>query len=44
LVSNGDDPKDQAGVDEAEAIKEHVKAMLRKLGSRTKPSSDQKKP
>jgi hypothetical protein len=44
LVSNGDDPKDQAGNGEAEAVKEHVKVMLRKLGSRKRPSLDQKKP
>jgi hypothetical protein len=36
LVSNGDDPKDQASGDDAEA----VKAMLRKLKVRKRPSSD----
>jgi hypothetical protein len=44
LISNGDDPKDQASGDDAEAVKEHVKAMLRKLKVRKRPSSDQKKP
>jgi hypothetical protein len=44
LVSNGDDPKDQAGDNEAEAVKKHVKAMLRRLATKPNPSSDQTKP